>query len=173
MQSYTQLPAYLSGWDVGWMPFARNDATRYISPTKTPEYLAAGLPVVSTSIADVIDPYQRLGLVEIADDVETTIAAVGRALVSEPATRWRRADAFLAGRSWDRTWAAMEALLNKALARPDRHEKRSDVGAIPRSEQLRAAASPDAASLAPLAPARISEPTARHVGEMDPGPHGV
>jgi len=47
-KSYDELPAYLSGWDVGFMPFALNEATRYISPTKTPEFLAAGLPVVST-----------------------------------------------------------------------------------------------------------------------------
>ncbi len=49
------------------LPFARNEATRYISPTKTPEYLAAGLPVISTSIADVVSPYGERGLVAIAD----------------------------------------------------------------------------------------------------------
>ncbi|PII37657.1 hypothetical protein T190_31115 [Sinorhizobium meliloti CCBAU 01290] len=49
-KSYTELPAYLSGWDVALMPFAINEATKFISPTKTPEYLAAGRPVVSTAI---------------------------------------------------------------------------------------------------------------------------
>ena len=53
-KDYADLPAYLRGWDVALMPFARNGATRFISPTKTPEYLAAGLPVVSTPIADVV-----------------------------------------------------------------------------------------------------------------------
>ena len=61
MKRYEELPAYLGGWDVGIMPFAHNDATRYISPTKTPEYLAAGLRVVSTSIHDVVEPYGRNG----------------------------------------------------------------------------------------------------------------
>ena len=45
-KSYDELPAYIGGWDVAMMPFALNESTRYISPTKTPEYLAAGRPVV-------------------------------------------------------------------------------------------------------------------------------
>jgi UDP-galactopyranose mutase len=111
MKPYLELPLYLSGWDVGWMPFARNDATRYISPTKTPEYLAAGLPVVSTSITDVIDPYGRNGLVAIADSVEDTAAAVERALAGRGYDR-TRVEAFLAERSWDRTWTAMAAIVD-------------------------------------------------------------
>ena len=99
------------------MPFARNEATRYISPTKTPEYLAAGLPVVSTTITDVVEPYGRLGLVSIADAVEDTAAAVERALASAGFDQ-ARVDAFLADRSWDRTWAAMAAIVD-GLARPD------------------------------------------------------
>jgi UDP-galactopyranose mutase len=119
LKPYDELPAYLGGWDVGWMPFARNDATRYISPTKTPEYLAAGLPVVSTAIHDVVDPYARNGLVAIADTVEDTVAAVDAALagaVPELAT----VDAFLSSRSWDRTWASMAALVEDRLAAPAR-----------------------------------------------------
>ena len=61
-------PHYLAGWDVGMMPFAINESTRFISPTKTPEFLAAGVPVVSTPILDVVRPYGETGLVEIADD---------------------------------------------------------------------------------------------------------
>ncbi len=110
MKPYAELPSYLGGWDVGWMPFARNDATRYISPTKTPEYLAAGLPVVSTSIRDVIEPYGRHRLVAIADTVEATVEAVDTALAGRGFDQ-SRVDAFLAERSWDRTWAAMAAIL--------------------------------------------------------------
>jgi UDP-galactopyranose mutase len=80
LKAYAELPAYLGGWDVGWMPFARNEATDFISPTKTPEYLAAGLPVVSTSIHDVINPYGRLGLARITDSAADTVAAVEAAL---------------------------------------------------------------------------------------------
>lgn len=114
MKPYADLPAYLAGWDVGWMPFARNEATRYISPTKTPEYLAAGLPVVSTSIHDVVDPYGRHGLVAIADTAEETVAAIDGALTGvRPGLE--RVDEFLSSRSWDRTWAAMSALLAERL----------------------------------------------------------
>ncbi len=56
-KSYKELPAYLSGWDIAMIPFAKNESTQYISPTKTPEYLAAGKPVISTSIVDVVTPY--------------------------------------------------------------------------------------------------------------------
>jgi glycosyltransferase involved in cell wall biosynthesis len=62
-RNYEQLPAYLASWEVAIMPFARNDATRFISPTKTPEYLAAGLPVVSTSVRDVVRGYGADGYV--------------------------------------------------------------------------------------------------------------
>src|SRR5665647_1779192 len=60
-RSYAELPRYIAGWNVAIMPFARNASTRFISPTKTLEYLAAGRPVVSTSIQDVVDPFERLG----------------------------------------------------------------------------------------------------------------
>jgi glycosyltransferase involved in cell wall biosynthesis len=117
MKAYAELPAYLGGWDVGWMPFAQNEATRYISPTKTPEYLAAGLPVVSTPIHDVVDPYGRNGLVAIAETVEDTCAAIDAALGGRTAAQ-DRVDAFLATRSWDRTWSAMAQLID-AQARPE------------------------------------------------------
>src|SRR6266404_7449937 len=65
-KTYDQLPAYLSGWDVALMPFAMNESTQFISPTKTPEYLAGGKPVVSTPIRDVVRHYGQLGGVKIA-----------------------------------------------------------------------------------------------------------
>ena len=111
LRPYADLPPYLGGWDVGWMPFARNEATRYISPTKTPEYLAAGLPVVSTSIADVIDPYGRNGMAAIADTVEESTAAIERMLAGERPEQ-AAVSRFLASRSWDRTWAAMAELVD-------------------------------------------------------------
>jgi len=74
MKDYMDLPKYFAGWDVGIMPFALNDATRFISPTKTPEYLSSGLPVVSTAIRDVERPYGELGLAKIARSAEEFIA---------------------------------------------------------------------------------------------------
>lgn len=107
-RSYAELPAYLHHWDVGLMPFARNDATRFISPTKTPEYLAAGLPVVSTPIRDVVRPYGERGLVEIAATPEQAAQALDRALAVARTPRWRAAVADqIASTSWDRTWAFM------------------------------------------------------------------
>ena len=62
MKQYDELPTYFSGWDAAMLPFALNESTRFISPTKTPEYLAAGLPVISTPIRDVVRPYGEIGL---------------------------------------------------------------------------------------------------------------
>jgi UDP-galactopyranose mutase len=114
---YAELPTYLGGWDVAVMPFAKNEATAFISPTKTPEYLAGGRPVVSTSIADVVRPYGDLGLARIADDPDSFVAAIEEALAEDPAERLAAADAFLAGMSWDRTWQAMDALAQRAAVR--------------------------------------------------------
>jgi glycosyltransferase involved in cell wall biosynthesis len=114
---YAQLPDYIAGWDVALLPFARNEATRFISPTKTPEYLAAGKPVVSTSIRDVVRPYGELGLARIADTPEAFTSAIDAALREPAAARTKAADAFLAGISWDVTWASVAALLQAALVR--------------------------------------------------------
>src|SRR5918998_4520417 len=86
-KQYAELPAYLSGWDVALMPFARNESTRFISPTKTPEYLAAGRAVVSTSIRDVVRPYGEQALVHIADAPEEFVAAVEKAMSEDAAAR--------------------------------------------------------------------------------------
>jgi UDP-galactopyranose mutase len=114
-KSYEALPHYIAGWDVALMPFARNESTRYISPTKTPEYLAAGKPVVSTSIRDVVRPYGQQGLVRIADTVSAFVDACEAALAEDPASRIREADAFLRQTSWDGTWTQMRQLIEAAL----------------------------------------------------------
>ena len=116
-KQYAQLPAYLAGWDVALMPFARNESTRFISPTKTPEYLAAGKPVVSTSIRDVVRPYGEQGLVQIADEPGDFVRACEAALAQERAEWLPRVDAHLATMSWDSTWARMKVLMDAAAAR--------------------------------------------------------
>jgi UDP-galactopyranose mutase len=125
---YEELPAYMSGWDVALLPFAHNDATRFISPTKTPEYLAAGLPVVSTSIRDVVHPYGDEGLVRIADCADDFVAAVDAALVEDGDERRTRSDRFLAHVSWDRTFDRMRELVDAAGERGRAHVKRIDRG---------------------------------------------
>src|SRR5581483_10187165 len=116
---YAQLPDYISGWDVAIMPFALNEATRFISPTKTPEFLAAGRPVVSTPVADVVSPYGELQLVRIASSAAGFVAAAKAAMQEDVIARWRRFDPFLAGMSWDMTWQRMERAMTAA------HERRS------------------------------------------------
>ncbi len=113
MKRYEELPAYLAGWDVALLPFARNDATRFISPTKTPEYVAAGCPVVSTSIADVVRPYGVQNLARIADDPLAFAEAIDASLAEAPEQRIAHADTFLASMSWDRTWQGMQGLIGK------------------------------------------------------------
>jgi UDP-galactopyranose mutase len=117
-KDYQELPEYLSGWDVALLLFARNEATRFISPTKTPEYLAAGKPVVSTSIRDVVRPYGQLGLVKVADTSDDFIQAVEEMLGANENERsqWlERVDSFLSGMSWDQTWAEMSQLIEKVV----------------------------------------------------------
>lgn len=127
-KNYQELPAYIAGWDVALLPFARNESTRFISPTKTPEYLAAGKPVVSTSIRDVVNPYGQLSLVSIADTVAEFVAAAEHAMNQSDVSEWLlHVDAFLAQTSWDRTWEGMMQLIesvigvDKTLPKENRH----------------------------------------------------
>jgi UDP-galactopyranose mutase len=117
-RSYEELPRYLAGWDVCLLPFARNDATRFISPTKTLEYMAAELPIVSTPITDVAEPYGDI--VYLGDTAEEFLAACEAALASDSEERNRRATLMrkvLSGTSWDATVAAMEKLLVASVAK--------------------------------------------------------
>jgi UDP-galactopyranose mutase len=117
MKQYSELPAYFSSWEAGMIPFALNDATRFISPTKTPEYLAAGLPVISTPIRDVVRPYGDLGLARIAGNANEFTAAIDQTMTCCMSLKWReRADAFLSTLSWDSTWNAMNHLILTAIA---------------------------------------------------------
>src|SRR5215831_894301 len=118
-KNYQELPQYIAGWDVALLPFAMNESTRFISPTKTPEYLAAGKPVVSTPIRDVVRPYGELGLVQIAADSDEFIVAIENALrPSAKNAEWlERVDSFLAQTSWDETWERMSELIDKVLER--------------------------------------------------------
>ena len=134
MKSYADLPAYMSGWNIGMLPFALNDSTRFISPTKTPEYLAAGLRVISTPIRDVVTPYGQSGLVSIAENAEQFIKA-GEELLAEGLTpEFReRADQFLAQSSWDKTAREMEQLMEGKLLpdnSPDAHRTAMSVDSL-------------------------------------------
>jgi len=117
-KTYAELPAYLSGWDVALMPFAMNESTQFISPTKTPEYLAGGKPVVSTPIRDVVRHYGRLEGVQIASTPEEFVAACEQALElsKHPESGWlAQADLMLSATSWDTTQARMAGLIADLL----------------------------------------------------------
>lgn len=115
--SYDDLPALMAGWDAALMPFALNEATRFISPTKTPEYLAAGLPVVSTPVTDVVRGYGKVSAVRIA--VRSMFVAAcdeALALAAEPESWLPEADRLLDQGSWDQTVASMQSLIAAKVA---------------------------------------------------------
>jgi UDP-galactopyranose mutase len=114
-KNYNELPAYIGGWDVAMMPFALNDSTRFISPTKTPEYLAAGRPVVSTAIRDVVRPYGEKGLVQIAATPEEFVSAIETAMNEDANSRRARSADHLSTMSWDKTQVAMSDLIEEAI----------------------------------------------------------
>ena len=114
-KSYQDLPRYIAGWDVAMMPFAMNAATRCISPTKTPEYLAAGKPVVSTPIADVVRTYGAAGLAHIAETAEQFIQGIRDALTEPAARRLERAEELLLSQSWDGIWLRVSERLRAAI----------------------------------------------------------
>jgi dTDP-4-dehydrorhamnose reductase len=114
-QEYQDLPAFLSTFDVGLLPFARNDATRFISPTKTLEYLAGGKPVVSTPITDVVGLYGDV--VRFAATPEGITAVIEAMLDECPAARERRLDAsrrLVDQFAWDQIAEQMLALVEDA-----------------------------------------------------------
>lgn len=120
-QSYGDLPRFVAGWDVCLLPFACNEATRYISPTKTLEYMAAGKPIVSTPIVDVAEPHGDV--VAIAGDADAFVRACDAALAQDARDRAdleQRMRARVAGTSWDETARRMDAIL-RGIA----HERRT------------------------------------------------
>lgn len=109
-KEYQDLPAFIANWQAAWMPFALNESTRFISPTKTPEFLAAGRQVTATAITDVVSPYGKQDLVRIADI--TTVSTALRDSLLPPTPEWQRSvDKCLAAMSWQDTWAGMQTLM--------------------------------------------------------------
>lgn len=117
-KAYGELPAYLGNWDVALLPFARNAATRFISPTKTPEYLAGGKPVVSTPITDVVRHYGDKPGVLIAGTADSFVLAVDQALIlSRSPERWLPAiEPILERVAWDDIWTRMDLLICRTEA---------------------------------------------------------
>ena len=129
-KTYDELPAYLAGWDVALLPFARNRSTEFISPTKTLEYMAAEKPIVSTPITDVAEPYGEI--VHLGSTPAEFVAGCEAALAEGDAERAGRVaamQAVIADTSWDRTVAAMEALIAEADTNPKSRRPAGEVAA--------------------------------------------
>ena len=112
-QSYDDLPQFMSGWDVCLLPFALNEATRFISPTKTLEYMAADRFSVSTRIKDVAEPYGRV--VAIADTTSEFIHACAALLSESELEKNQRlvlTREIVASTSWDLTVESIDILIN-------------------------------------------------------------
>ena len=127
-RSYDELPHFLSGWDVCLLPFARNNATQFISPTKTLEYMAAEKPIVSTPITDVAEPYGDI--VYLGGTSAVFVAACHRALTAgelERNARLRGMRDVLARTSWDATVEQMSQEMVKILALNERMEKNASL----------------------------------------------
>jgi len=152
-QGYHDLPGLISGWDVCLLPFALNEATRFISPTKTLEYMACGRPSVSTSIRDVVEPYGQL--VAIADTVEEYVSACEKILARTPeeqAAHARDLAAIVARTSWDATANAMGEL----IAAADRVRELSDKVVAPQGAANAPTNQEAAPHLAEVAQAAVS-----------------
>lgn len=116
-KTYTELPQYIAHWDIALILFALNESTEFISPTKTPEYLAAGKPVISTAIKDVVQPYGIAGLVQIIDDADSCISAAEKIFADTEKDGWlTNVDHFLENDSWDYTFSKMNTLINEVKA---------------------------------------------------------
>lgn len=113
MKSYKILPNYLKAFDVAMMPFALNDATKYISPTKTLEYMAAGIPIISTAIKDVVRDYSHC--IPIVKDAGEFSEELDKILIGSNDGLQKEYEEILKKTSWDNTAASMDKLL-KATA---------------------------------------------------------
>jgi UDP-galactopyranose mutase len=173
-KEYANLPEYLGGWDVCLLPFARNESTRFISPTKTLEYMAAERPIVSTPITDVAEPYGEI--VYLADTPAEFVARCEQALQESPAERERRFGLMrkvLASTSWDNTVNRMLTLMDQALQHKSTSPPPGDASqrALPHASGARAVGATSSRLRPPSPPVVIvgSGPTglsaAYHLGE--------
>lgn len=121
-QPYSALPQLLAGWDVCLMPFAMNDSTKFISPTKSLEYMAAELPIVSTPIRDVVALHSDV--VEIAENANAFIAAIEHVLERDKAESHKRIRAMrdkVSRTSWDATAVQMHELIQNEIGEQTVH----------------------------------------------------
>jgi glycosyltransferase involved in cell wall biosynthesis len=105
-RDYSQLPAYAKAFDICMMPFAKNEATEFINPTKALEYMATGTPIVSTDVEDVV--LQFSGVASIAATHEEFIAACEQRLEEPDAARIAAGLKMAKNNSWESIVAQLE-----------------------------------------------------------------
>jgi glycosyltransferase involved in cell wall biosynthesis len=147
-RQYSELPAHVKGFDVCLMPFALNEATEYINPTKTLEYMAAGKPIVSTAISDVVHNFTPV--VTVAHSAPEFVAAVREAIESPSAELIARGLEQARANSWESIVARMERIIRDAMGtresrteRPLAERVRPQPRIVARSRAALAAASED------------------------------
>jgi glycosyltransferase involved in cell wall biosynthesis len=130
-RQYAELPAHVKGFDVCLMPFALNEATEYINPTKTLEYMAAGKPIVSTAVSDVVHNFTPV--VTVAETPEEFVAAVRSAIDSPNAELISRGLEQARSNSWESIVARMERIIRDAVRTRESRTERT-VGDRARTE---------------------------------------
>lgn len=116
MKDYDDLPNYLKSFDIAMMPFALNDSTRFISPTKTLEYMAAGKPIVSTAIKDVTRFYSDcISIVNSAGDFKNAVETIRDSCSTKQEKREKRFEEILQKTSWDHTASEMIKLIKEIV----------------------------------------------------------
>jgi glycosyltransferase involved in cell wall biosynthesis len=114
-RSYSDLPAYCRGFDVCLMPFALNESTEFINPTKALEYMATGRMIVSTAVPDVVRNFGAV--VKIADDHNEFISLCEQASEQPEKETLARGLKMASEHAWERIVAQMEGHINEALVK--------------------------------------------------------
>ena len=112
-RAYAELPSYVKGFDVCLMPFALNEATEYINPTKTLEYMAAGKPIVSTAVSDVVHNFTPV--VTVAETDDDFVTATAAAMQNPDASMIARGVEQARANTWESIVARMERIVREAL----------------------------------------------------------
>jgi glycosyltransferase involved in cell wall biosynthesis len=114
-RAYADLPAFAKGFDLCLMPFALNEATAFINPTKALEYMAAGREIISTAVPDVVHNFGSV--VKIARTREEFITLCRQAIARPDHAAIGRGLKMAGENSWDSIVARLESHIAEALVR--------------------------------------------------------
>jgi glycosyltransferase involved in cell wall biosynthesis len=112
-KAYADLPSYCKGFDVCLMPFAINEATEFINPTKSLEYMATGRPIVSSAVPDVVTNFGSV--VKVANNHNEFISACKAACQQPDDQSIERGLRMVAENSWEHIVSKLEGHVVEAL----------------------------------------------------------